>query len=41
MNFQFQGREVLDTDTPNSIGMKEGDKIDVLEKYINVFFEIN
>jgi len=30
--FQFQGREILDTDTPNSIGLKEGNKIDVLDK---------
>ena len=32
LSFQFQGREILDTDTPNSIGLKEGDKIDVLDK---------
>ena len=32
MSFQFKGREILDTDTPNSIGLKEGDKIDVLDK---------
>ena len=32
MSFQFKGREILDTDTPNSIGLKECDKIDVLEK---------
>ena len=32
LSFQFKGREILDTDTPNSIGLKEGDKIDVLDK---------
>ena len=32
VSFHFGGREILDTDTPKSIGLKEGDKIDVSDK---------
>lgn len=30
--FIFNGREVFETDTPESIGLKEGDNIDCYEK---------
>jgi len=39
VSFKFQGREILDTDTPNSIGLKEGHKIDVLEKNFGNIYE--
>ena len=32
MSFYFGGHEILDTDTPNSIGLKEGDTIEVFDK---------
>ena len=32
VSFYFGGREILDTDTPNSLGLKEGDKIEVFDK---------
>ena len=32
VRFMFEGREVFEEDTLNSIGMKEGDNIDAYER---------
>ena len=36
--FMHNGREVVVTDTPNSIGLKEGDNIDVYDRYIQIYY---
>ena len=36
--FEFKGREVFESDTPKSIGVKHGDIIDVYER-LNLFSE--
>ena len=33
IRLKFNGREVLETDTPNSIGMNEGDYIDIVNRF--------
>ena len=34
VSFYFNGREILDTDTPLSIGLKESDKIFVCDRLL-------
>ena len=40
MVFMYKGQEILETDTPNSIGLKEGDTIDCFDRWLNLFAKI-
>ena len=37
VRFIHNGREILETDTPESIGLKEGDNIDCFDRWLNLF----
>ena len=34
VRFMIKGKEVFETDTPKSIGMKQGDNIDAYERFV-------
>ena len=41
VSFYFNGREILDTDTPLSIGLKESDKIFVCDRLLENYITKN